>query len=378
MSKEKILILFNGEHLAYSPTVIQLYDELSKQYDVTITAEFPHRFDKQKPSNRKVIYHRLYHVRTRYLYFILFQFEAFLKKEAKYFKDNKISYKQYYFRYKFIKNIIRKHSYKAIISVDISNLLFCSIMKLKTDFLSLELCADEKYLPLIDSNYIRSVIIQTWERYEYLFQDKKLKTFFVQNAPDYIETDINHNRKGTVYSGTACDEFGFYHCLNFLNRYPAEKLTVQGAVMKPDKNRIENEYKNLIKEERLLINKKYLENSEVVPFLSDFEIGFCFYNFDSLVIKNNYFNYATAPSGKMFKYLAAGVPVVGINIIGFNFVKEFHCGILVNDLLPETIKKAIDTIRANYQFYVDNSIKAAKHFSFGKSIQPYLDLLASN
>ena len=46
--REKILILFNGEHIAYSPTVIQLYDELQKKYDVTITAEYPYSFNNQK------------------------------------------------------------------------------------------------------------------------------------------------------------------------------------------------------------------------------------------------------------------------------------------------------------------------------------------
>ena len=378
MSKEKVLILFHGEHIAYSPTVIQLYDELSKEYDVTITAEFPHNFNNQKLQNRKVLYHKYFHVKTRYFFWILFKFVCLVNKEAKYFKKNNIDYKQYFFRYKFIQRIIHKNNFKAIISVDIMNALFCSIMKVKTDFLSLELCVDEKYLPLIDTNYLRSVIIQSRERYEYLFKDKILQTFYVQNAPNFIEHKINNERNGLVYGGSAYDELGFYHCLNYLNECKDETLTIQGAIMKSDKARVDNEYPHLLQTKRLIINHNYLENEEVVPFLSNYEIGFCFYNFEVPVIRDNYFNYATAPSGKMFKYLAAGVPVVASDITGFNFVKEFGCGVLIEDLSPASIRSAIEIIRNNYTYYVENAIKAAKYYSFDKAISPFLKLVESN
>ena len=80
----------------------------------------------------------------------------------------------------------------------------------------------------------------------------------------------------------------------------------------------------------------------------------------------------SAPSGKMFKYMAAGVPVVCSNISGFQFVKEFNCGILIDSLDEDTIENAVLTIRENYDLYVENTIKAAKFFDFKKSIDPYL------
>src|SRR5438445_3247673 len=101
--KEKILILFHGEHIAYSPTVIQIYDALSGKYDVTITAEHPISFNNQKLENRNVLYHRHYHVKGRQLYLLLFQLVVLFNKEARYFKRNKISYKEYFFRFLFIK-----------------------------------------------------------------------------------------------------------------------------------------------------------------------------------------------------------------------------------------------------------------------------------
>jgi glycosyltransferase involved in cell wall biosynthesis len=373
--REKILILFNGEHIAYSPTVIQLYDELQKKYDVTVTAEYPHSFNNQKLANRNVLYHRFYHVKGRYFYWILFQFISLFNYEAKLFKKNQLNYKEYFFKFRFIKKIIHQHEYKTIISVDILNAVFCSILRLKTDFLSLELTIDERHLHLIDFSYIDCVLIQSTERYQYLFKDKEIKTFFVQNAPIYKYV-TKETRNGLVYGGSAYDELGFYHCLDYVNIYKNERLTVQGAIMSKDIARVESEYKHLLDEKRLILNRKYLENDEVVESLSNYEIGFCFYNFNVPVIRDNYFNYASAPSGKMFKYIAAGVPVVASNIIGFKFVTEFQCGILIDDLSPKEIHKAISKIREDYSFYVENANRAAKFYSFDKAVEPYLEVIA--
>ncbi|MGN6491682.1 MAG: glycosyltransferase [Agriterribacter sp.] len=373
--KEKILILFNGEHIAYSPTVIQLHDELQKKYAVTITAEHPHNFNNQKLFNRNVLYHKFYHVKGRYVYWVLFQILSMFSKEARFFKQNGLNYKQYFFKFLFIKRIINQNHYKRIISVDILNAVFCSILKVKTDFLSLELCADEQYLHLIEPKYIDCVLIQSIERYQYLFKDKKVKTFFVQNAPIYRYVTKN-TRNGLVYGGSAYDELGFYHCLDYINTYKDEKLTVQGAIMPKDMARVNAKYKHLLDEKKLIINRKYLENDEVVESLSNYEIGFCFYNFDVPVIRDNYFNYVSAPSGKMFKYIAAGVPVVASNILGFKFVTEWQCGILIDELSPENIRGAIETIRKNYSSYVENAVQAAKFYSFDKAIEPYLKLIA--
>src|SRR5580698_468100 len=173
--EENILILFHGEHIAYSPTVIQLYDMLAEKYNVTITAQYPLSFNDQKLENRNVVYHRFFHVKSRYFYMALFPLIALFNKEARYFRKNKINYKQYFFRFLFIKKQLRKTKYKRVISVDIMNLLFCSILKTPTDFLSLELCVDEQHLPLVDTHYMNCVIIQSKERYEYLFKDKKYR-----------------------------------------------------------------------------------------------------------------------------------------------------------------------------------------------------------
>ena len=60
----------------------------------------------------------------------------------------------------------------------------------------------------------------------------------------------------------------------------------------------------------------WLAAPEYIKYVSNFRIGFCFYDWN--LIKND-FNYQTAPSGKLFVYLSAGLPVIVCNIPGFKF-----------------------------------------------------------
>ncbi|MBK6390588.1 MAG: hypothetical protein IPF70_08470 [Saprospiraceae bacterium] len=115
----------------------------------------------------------------------------------------------------------------------------------------------------------------------------------------------------------------------------------------------------MLKENRLIINSNYFENEEVVEYISNYEIGFCFYNFKIPWIDN--YNYMTAPSGKLFKYLAGGVPVVAIDITGFKFIEDFECGVLIKSLQEEEIRRAVVTVRENYNQYVENAVKAARY-----------------
>ena len=227
-------------------------------------------------------------------------------------------------------------------------------------------------MPLIDGYIINCVIIQSIERYQYLFKEEKHEIFYVQNSPNFTEVTLPEKRSGIIHAGGAYDELGFYHILNFIKKYKNEVLTVQGAFLQADKDRVNFEFADLLDNKRVLISTKYLENDEVVPFISNFEIGLCLYNFDNPYVKDNFFNYASAPSGKMFKYLAAGVPVVCNNIMGFKFVSEFDCGVMLEDLSEDSIYKALTKIRGNYNYYTQNAIKAARHFSFDNALLPYI------
>lgn len=121
------------------------------------------------------------------------------------------------------------------------------------------------------------------------------------------------------------------------------------------------------------MNESYIDRENLAEYLSKFYIGFCFYDLKILKKRRDLaiFNYITAPSGKLFNYYAAGLPVIGSNISGLISVKEFNTGVLLDDYSPQAIRQAIDTISTNYSLLSTNCFKAAEHFSFDKMIEPF-------
>ena len=370
--RQRIIILFAGTHLAYSPTITQLYDALAEMADVTILAETIPGFIDEKLKGPKVIYFEnkgksKISFSEKLKYFFLRRFNRHAGKlEAAGFK-----LKMEWAHFMLVKDTLQKDHYDRVIAVDLHNMFYCSLLGRHADFISLELGIGENLLPMIKKELIDAVIIQSEPRYEYLFKDAQFRKFIIPNSPVFEEREITKNKKGLVYGGTAWDPFGFYHCLEYLIRYPDTPMTLRGAVPAAERKRIHEDYPELLEQKLLIIDEGYLDNDKVVEYFSKFEIGICFYNFDVEWIRH--FNYRSAPSGKLFKYLAAGVPVLAIDIIGFKFIEEMQCGVLIPDLRPETIRAGIEQLRNRYSFYESNTLAAAKHFSFDKALQPYLE-----
>ena len=371
--KKKITILFSGAHLAYSPTVIGLYDLLSKHFDVSIIAESPEAFDFERLTNRNVIYREKLTDKNRLRFYRrLYDLRSIFDKQIAALKrmnfDTDVIYD-----FTEVRKMLAAESPDFIVAVDFRNLLYAQVLKKNVEFLSLEIVPNDEFYNQCDFKNINSVVVQTKERYEYLFKDEKFKTFFIQNAPVFTKAENQVRRSGLVYCGTAWNPFGFYHCLEFLKAFPEYTLNVKGAITSEDKAKVEREYQDLILSGRLIFDSDYLDDAAVVDYLRQFKIGFCFYNFELEWI--NTFNYHSAPSGKMFKYMAAGVPVIGQDISGLKPVEEFDCGVLIKDLKPESIKKAVEKIEENFDYYSQNCLQAAAHYSFDKTIKPYVDYL---
>jgi glycosyltransferase involved in cell wall biosynthesis len=161
-------------------------------------------------------------------------------------------------------------------------------------------------------------------------------------------------------------------CLNFFETFPETRLVIKGGGDKKTMVKVQEQYGHLIAAGRVQIDPQYLPVDKFIEFLSSFKIGFCFYSWD--LIKAN-FNYQTAPSGKLFMYLAAGTPVIACKIPGFSFVEELGLGVLVDNYEPETIQKAAKEIENNFQQYSHNCYEAARQFSFDIAVRPYVDYL---
>lgn len=388
--KKKVVIIFDGIWLSYSPTTIGLYDLLSEYFDVTITAQSPRHFDNNPLPNRKVVYIPELATENQYrLAKALFYLQSLFKGEEKKFKKAKakiesnprLNFLEIYHEFSFIRDYLEKEKPDYIIAVDSKNLWFTQILGKRAEILSLEITSEKEiFYDLCDFENVNSVIIQTKERYDYLFKDKRLKTFYIQNAPVYTPAETNPARADLIFSGTASIEYGFFICLEFLKQFPEYRMIARGAMVEKDravKNdlRLAQIYDDLIAGGQLIVDEKYLDDGEVVDYLRRFKIGFCFYNFKIKHIDT--FNFHTAPSGKMFKYFAAGVPCVGVDCPGLKPIEDFEAGILLKNLEPENIKQAIDKIESNYEYYSRNCLKAAEHYSFDKTAKPFIDYLVN-
>lgn len=376
--KDKVLLIFHGGHIAYSPTVLQLTDELEKNYDVTIFAYDSQIFNnKQKVPDKKIIYHG-YSIKTRIrIIYEKYYYKFFIRcnRIGRQLRLFDFGCEEYFSRIRVLRKLIKKNHYKRIIAADIRNAVCCSTFNIRFDYLSLELCDDMHLFPYVNQYLIDCVIIQSEERYKYLFGDKQHIVFYIQNSPVFKEIGQSEYRcrEGLLFAGTAQNQFGFYHCLRFIEKNKIEKMTVQGTIMPQAREFISENYSNLIKKGRLIISDHYLDNDEMLNYMLNFEIGFCFYNFEEDSINN--FNYISAPSGKLFKYLAAGLPVICNDILGFKFVEREKCGILIPNLEEESIREAVRLIRSDYDNYVKNAIQVAKKVSFDKAIKPYIDFI---
>lgn len=373
---KKVLIVFTDVHLAYSPSTLNLYDSLANDYDVTILSFEPDSaYSPQRVVNRKVKY-------------IIWQNESKRKPQSLFKRiKNEISITIDH-RLKTLNSTPlseNAHSLMAeikqfngeMIAVDFFALWCIQKAGKSAHLLSLELLDGDLYRPKCDISNIKSVIIQSKTRYEYLFKGKDLNYFIVQNAPNYIDTKIKPEMRNPfklVVCGSAMPWFGIYSCIEFLFDYPQYFLTIKGAVPAVVKSVIKEKFTELLDSQRLIIDETYLNETELNEYLKSFYIGFIFYDhfrFDFI----NTFNYRTAPSGKLFQYYNAGLPVICNKLEGLDSVNILNTGISIDTMSSLQIKNAIESISLNYEAMSLNAKQASKYFDFSANIKPFLEFL---
>ncbi len=375
--KKKVLILTLNDYIIYQPTILNLYDHLLPHFDVTVVSFKPAAGNKTKDETRNVIY-----LKTNFFLRQFFQKTDFIC--SKIFKGIKKIFPkaEYHYTYynKYLPYLLRRHVKKhpvedaLIIVTDFPALFSVQDLYETVHFLSLEI--ENNSNPIhqkVDRSKVRSVFIQSEERYNYLFPGLKIPTFYIQNAPVFSNDNIrNFERKDFIWSGAMDRRLAIFDCLDFFDAYPQYKLVMKGAAERKVLNGINKYYIHLIKEGRIRIDREYLPASAFLDFLSHFRYGFAFYSWELI---SQSFNYATAPSGKLFMNLAAGVPVIACDIPGFKLVKDFNAGVLISDYKPETIHAAMLQIEEHYELYSQGCYKAAEYYSFDKRVATYIDFL---
>jgi len=350
------LIIFPDEWLAYSPTMLNAFSILvGEGWHVTVFALDNSRYPDVQIDGVNIVYFtipKLFLLRWEQL--MIYQLLKFI-------------------RIFFAVISLRKNSYNLIIGVDAAGYSVAKLLFPSVCFLSLEI-ARNFFWKLACRLGIETLVIQSPERRHYLLgENSEVRTLYLQNAPIWDGVTAMSSRQGCklIYFGNIMQSHGVEYCIELLRVLDdCYTLTIKGAVYDRYYRHLLTCYRDLIDEKRLIIDRSYLEQEKVVEYMRPFDIGFCLYS--EKVICSNDYNYLSCPSGKLFNYFAAGLPVIGSKIIGLKPVEEFSCGILVGSQDTTTIKAALENIQSDYQSYVTNCFTAARHYDFSTAFRRIL------
>jgi len=372
--KKNILILFCDTHLTYSPSTLNLFYKLKQHHDVELL------------SARIAGYYTTNQVTDPDIKYIDFKVKrtpsellraSFYKLVDRVFKPSEATLRTRYLHNYKTKALVEyiKRCNRNIIAVDFFALWCVQKAGKQADILSLEIHENDAYFDTIELSTIKSVIIQSEERLNHLFPQKQPRYFIVQNAPRYVDFEPNYNnrsKKNLIFCGSAVYGFGIISCLDFLKDYKEYTLTVKGALPHEIEGVINKYYGDLVLEKRVVMDPEYLSAEDLTHYISKFRIGFAFYDFYRYSHLRT-FNYATAPSGKVFQYLNSGVPIIANVLPGFEFIRKNHCGKLIDSLGSVQIKQAIDAIEESYVEIANNAKLLSQEYDFDKMIAPFLD-----
>jgi len=376
---KNVLIVFSDIHLPYSPTVLNLFHEFKKSCKVRIFCPEPEDwYTLERINDSDVVYFkprppvkdtpslpsRVYNKIKNRLFVSTPGKQKMLSKHLTIPKAEVII--------DFVKDFDGE-----IIAVDFFSLWCVQQAGKKAHLVSLEINDNDAYRDACSFAGIKSVLIQSSERYEYLFKTIRPPYFNVQNAPPYIDFLPMYNerdKKDLIFCGSAVPSFGVMSCLDFVKDYPEYRLTLKGALPKETHNSINLFYSDLLDSGRLILDPGYLDHISLTEYVSKFRIGFAFYDFYRFEAVRK-FNYFTAPSGKVFQYLNSGIPIIANDLPGFDLIKQKDAGAIVSHLSSMQIRKAIDTIESSYIDKAKNARKAAKDFDFSENAASFINFV---
>jgi hypothetical protein len=264
--KKKVLIATLNDYIIYQPTILNLYDFLQPHFDVTIISFQPKAVTKQKDTSRNVVYLKTNFISSQFYQKKDFFVARFLKK-----RKPEVTYYNLFYN-KYLPGILRealkqyKNNVDIVIAADFPALYEAQNVFGAVNFLSLEIDNNtNRYYKLIDKKRIKSVIVQSQMRYDYLFGDTELKTFFVHNSPVFTgKPAVQPFRKDFLWAGAIDRRLAVIECLEFFKHYPEYRLTLKGGGDKKTARLIEELYSDLLSSGRIVIDKKYLPEESFI------------------------------------------------------------------------------------------------------------------
>lgn len=132
-------------------------------------------------------------------------------------------------------------------------------------------------------------------------------------------------------------------------------------------------YKNLKKSPNINIIKQDLSQEEYTRFISAYDMAIVWYADKQ---DDNSYNIGLA-SGKFFKHLSIGQPVIANRVPGLaEEIEKYHLGVVIDDI--RELPRAVNLIYENYEFYTNNIKRIyVDRYDFHKVSKRFFDLMIS-
>lgn len=132
-----------------------------------------------------------------------------------------------------------------------------------------------------------------------------------------------------------------------------------------------SELERLKKNPNIIVMQQQLSEEDYTRFLSAYDIALIWYESDQDANIRN----IGLSSGKFFKHLSLGQPVIANNAPGLaEEIRKYNLGVVINDLCE--LSGAVETIYADYDFYVKNIERVYKaKYDFRKVSKKFFDTI---
>lgn len=363
--KNKWLIIFPDSWISYSPSCLnflKMIKEQDDEYSIVYLNDGEIDNSKLNISNK---------------YEIEFKTNIFIKIIQK-FRLFKF-YKLIKFIYRIKKDKLDKNI-DYVVGFDDIGYLIAKFFNNESIYYSLEISKSILNKFIFKYLYVHLLIIQSEERKLFLTSNKFQRVSYIQNS-NFYKVKYKKEKifsKKLIYIGNVIPNHGIEESINVLYDLKDYTLTIKGIAKYKDNylKYIYDKYKYLIDTKRLIFDFNYIEQEALIDYISQFDIGLCFYSQDFKI--NNDFNYLSSPSGKMFNYFSSAIPIVGVNCVGLFPIQKYNAGILIDFMDSKTIIDAIIKIKSNYKEMKNNSECAAINYDFRKMFLENKQLIYTN